>query len=312
MHSRLLVSGLPWSLPPLMPSPAPPCLSCVEGRQRAALHSSSFPPTSAPLQTLHMEVYGLACIGGHGHERYFLLVVDDYTRPSPAPRKFRADLPILRLHSDRGAEFSSDLLRDFCREKGILQLFTFPYSPQQKGIAERRIGLVMEVAHTSMIHAAAPHFLWPFVVRYAAHQLNLWPCASLPETSPTLCGRGRLAMLWCSGSRVLLPLFVICPLTSYLPALFPASSLAFPLTRLAGSFTTPPRAVSSPLRSLSLLGPYTNSAASGGEEPGGAESEGAGSRGAEPGGAKPWGAEPGGVEPRGAEPEGVEPAIILQ
>ncbi|CAI7878914.1 unnamed protein product [Closterium sp. NIES-53] len=36
MHSRLLVSGLPRSLPPLPPSPAPPCLPCAEGRQRAA------------------------------------------------------------------------------------------------------------------------------------------------------------------------------------------------------------------------------------------------------------------------------------
>ncbi|CAI7881980.1 unnamed protein product [Closterium sp. NIES-53] len=44
----------------------------------------------------------------------------------------------------------------------------------------------MEVARTSMIHAAAPHFLWPFAVRYAAHQLNLLPRVSLPETSPTL------------------------------------------------------------------------------------------------------------------------------
>ncbi|CAI7879354.1 unnamed protein product [Closterium sp. NIES-53] len=44
----------------------------------------------------------------------------------------------------------------------------------------------MEVARTSMIHAAAPHFLWPFAVRYAAHQLNLWPRVSEPETSPTL------------------------------------------------------------------------------------------------------------------------------
>ncbi|CAI7811577.1 unnamed protein product [Closterium sp. NIES-53] len=55
MHSRLLVSGLPRSLPPLPPSPAPPCLPCIEGQQRAAPHSS-FPPTSAPLQTLHMDV----------------------------------------------------------------------------------------------------------------------------------------------------------------------------------------------------------------------------------------------------------------
>ncbi|CAI7845481.1 unnamed protein product, partial [Closterium sp. NIES-54] len=59
-------------------------------------------------------------------------------------------------------EFSSNLLRDFCRGEGILQTFTLPASPQQNGISEHRIGLVMEVAHTSMIHAAAPHFLWPF------------------------------------------------------------------------------------------------------------------------------------------------------
>ncbi|CAI7866790.1 unnamed protein product [Closterium sp. NIES-53] len=70
--------------------------------------------------------------------------------------------------------------------------FTLPDSPQQNGIAERRIVLVMEVARTSMIHAAAPHFLWPFVVRYAAHQLNLWPRVSFPETSPTLRWTGKV------------------------------------------------------------------------------------------------------------------------
>ncbi|CAI7883556.1 unnamed protein product, partial [Closterium sp. NIES-54] len=58
MASRALVSGLPKSLPPLPPGPAPTCVPCVEGRQRAAPHSSSFPPTEAPLQTLHMDVLG--------------------------------------------------------------------------------------------------------------------------------------------------------------------------------------------------------------------------------------------------------------
>ncbi|CAI7859025.1 unnamed protein product, partial [Closterium sp. NIES-54] len=76
--------------------------------------------------------------------------------------RFREELPVLRLHCDKGGEFSSDLLRDFCHGEGILQLFTLPASPHQNGVAERRIGLVMEVACTSMIHAAAPHFLWPF------------------------------------------------------------------------------------------------------------------------------------------------------
>ncbi|CAI7863621.1 unnamed protein product [Closterium sp. NIES-53] len=160
MHSRLLVSGLPRSLPPLPPLPAPPCLPCVVRQQRAAPHSSSFPPTTAPLQTLHMDMWGPARVSGQGRERYFLLVVDDYTC-------YTMVFP-------------------------ILQTFTLPASPQQNGIAECHIGLVIEVAHTSMIHAAAPHFLWLFAVRYVAHQFNLWPRASLPKTSPTLCWTGKV------------------------------------------------------------------------------------------------------------------------
>ncbi|CAI7897310.1 unnamed protein product [Closterium sp. NIES-53] len=223
MHSRFLVSSRPRSLPPLPPSPAPPCLPCVEGRQRAAPHSSSFPPTSAPLQTLHMDVWGLARVSGQGRERYFLLVVDDYTRYTTVfplcsngkvvdvlipwictvrlqlHERFDTDLPALRRHFVRGGEFSSNLLWDLCCGEGILHSFTLPASPHQNGIAEHRIGLVMEVARTSMIHAAAPHILWPFAVRYTVHQLNQWPCVSLPETLPTLRWTGKVGdalMFW--------------------------------------------------------------------------------------------------------------------
>ncbi|CAI7928577.1 unnamed protein product, partial [Closterium sp. NIES-54] len=176
MASRVLVSGLPRSLPPLPLGPAPTCVPCVEGRQRAAPHSSEFPPTEAPLQTLHMDVWGPARVRGQGHERYFLLVVDDYSR----------------VRSLRGGEFSSDLLRAFCRAEGIRQTFTLPASPHQNGIAERRIGMVMDVARMSMIHAAAPHFLWSFAVQFTAHQINLQPRVSMPETSPTLRWTGKV------------------------------------------------------------------------------------------------------------------------
>ncbi|CAI7802774.1 unnamed protein product [Closterium sp. NIES-54] len=151
---------------------------------------------------------------GLGHERYFLLVVDDYSRYTtvfPLRSKgdvtevlidwirtarlqlresFGSDFPVLRLHSDRGGEFSSAHLGAFCRAQGIRQTFTLPASPQQNGIAECR--MVMDIARTSMIHVAAPHFLWPFAVQYAAHQLNLQPRVSLPETSPTLRWTGKV------------------------------------------------------------------------------------------------------------------------
>ncbi|CAI7897699.1 unnamed protein product [Closterium sp. NIES-54] len=216
MASRVLVSGLPRSLPPLPPGPAPTYVPCVEGRQRAAPHSFEFPPTEAPLQTLHMDVWGPARVRGQGHERYFLLVVNDYSRYTtvfPLRSKgdvtdvlidwiraarlqlresFSSDFPVLRLHSDRGGAFSSARLGAFCRAQGIRQTFTLPASPQKNGIAERRIGMVMDVARTSMIHAADPHFLWPFAVQYAAHQLNRQPRVSLPETSPTLRWTGKV------------------------------------------------------------------------------------------------------------------------
>ncbi|CAI7892565.1 unnamed protein product [Closterium sp. NIES-53] len=113
-------------------------------------------------------------------------------------------MPLTMFSPDRGGEFSSNLLRAFCRAEGINQTFTLLASPQQNGIAERRIGMVMDVARTSMIHAAAPHFLWPFAVQYATHQINLQPHVSLPETTPTMRWTGKVgdaSMFRVWGSR---------------------------------------------------------------------------------------------------------------
>ncbi|CAI7808685.1 unnamed protein product [Closterium sp. NIES-53] len=343
MHSRYLVSGLPRVLPPLPPLPAPPCLPCVEGRQRAAPHSSSFPPTTAPLQTLHIDVWGPARVRGQGQERYFLIVVDDYSR-------YTTVFP-LRTKGE-------------CAEHGIEQSFTLLASPQQNGVVERRIGLVMEVARTSLIHAAAPHFLWPFVVRYVAHQLNLWPRVSLPETSPTLLWTGEVGdasrfRVWGSRAFVcdtsadkLSSRAVPCVFLGFIPdapgwqfyhatsrRVLPSQNVTFdesvPYYRLFPYRTAPlpppplflaPRAaVVDPLppqgaapSGVSQVDPVEpvevavdSRPAAGvepeGAEPGGAEPGGAELGGAESGGAEPGGAEPGGAEPGGAESGGTEP-----
>ncbi|CAI7915440.1 unnamed protein product [Closterium sp. NIES-54] len=364
MASRTLVSGLPWSLPPLPPRPAPTCVPCVEGRQRAAPHSE-FLPTEAPLQTLHMEVWGPARVRGQGHERYFLLVVDVYSRYTtffPLRSKgevtevlidwirgtrrqlcerFGSDLPVLHLHSDRGGEFSSDLLRAFCRAEGIRQTFTLPASPQQNRIAERRIGMVMDVAHTSMIHAAAPHFPWSFAVSYAAHQINLQPRVSLPETTPTLRWTGKVgdaSVFRVGGSRAFVRDTSADKLSSRaVPCVF----LGFPLDAPGWQFYHPtsrhvlsshdvtfdksvsyyrlfPYSIAYPPPPLFLAPgtPLVDPLPPQGPDPSGAfrgaEPAGAGTGGVGPGvavseGAEPGGAEPERVEPGGAEPERVEP-----
>ncbi|CAI7793583.1 unnamed protein product [Closterium sp. NIES-53] len=240
-----------------------------------------------------MDVWGPARVSGQGHERYFLLVVDDYSRHTTV-------FPL--------------------RRKGETEV--------------RRIGMVMDVARTSMIHAAAPHFLWPFAVQYTAHQINLQPCVSLPETTPTLRWTGKVGdasvfRVW--GYRA----FVRDTSTDKLSSrAVSCVFLGFPPDAPGWQFYHPTshRVLSSYDvtfdESVSYYHPVepaevaVDSGAARGAEPAGAgprgaEAAGAGPRDAEPGvaesegvergGAEPERVEPGGPESGGAEPGGAEP-----
>ncbi|CAI7800882.1 unnamed protein product [Closterium sp. NIES-54] len=294
---------------------------------RAAPHSSEFPPTEAPLQTLHMDVWGPARVRGQGHECYFLLVVDDYSR-------YTTVFP-LRSKGD-GAE-----------------TFTLPASPQQNGIAERRIGMVMDVARTSMIHAAAPPFLWPFAWTGKvgdASAFRVWGSRafvrdlSADKVSPravpcVFLGFPPDAPGWQfyhpTSRRVLSSQDVTFDESVPFYCLFPYRTAPLPPPPLFLAPGPPPvdplppqGPAPSGVSQVDAVEPVevaVDSGAAGGAEPGGAESwgaepwgaesGGAASGGAEPGVAEPGGAEPGGTgsggaEPRGAEPGGAESARV--
>ncbi|CAI7757602.1 unnamed protein product [Closterium sp. NIES-53] len=139
----------------------------------------------------------------------------------------------------------------------------------------------MEVSRTSMIHAAAPHFLWPVAVRYTAHQLNLWPRVSLPETSPTLRWTGE-----------------VDPQVDPLPGPVPVE----------GAETGGAEPGDVETGGAELGGVATRGGERGGAEPGDVERGGAASEGAESGGAEPQGAAlsgAGGACPAGAGGTGV-------
>ncbi|CAI7796669.1 unnamed protein product, partial [Closterium sp. NIES-54] len=291
-------------------------------------------------------------------ERYFLLVVDEYTRYTTVftlrrkavdsgvlipwicatrrqlRKRFSRDFPVLRLHSDRGGEFSSDLLAEFSRDEGIVQSFTLPASPQQNGIAEHRIGLIME--------------------------LNLWPRVSEPKTLPTLrwtakVGDASVFRVWGAlslvrnakasklSSRTLHCIFLGFPTDAppwqfYHPRsrrFFSSQDVTFEESGSEGGdpaaddtaatcrspcLETPPGFLTRPSLPPPQPAAVDSRADTTGAEPGGAETEGEGSRGAATGGvatggasyggaatggAGSWGAATGGAESRGpASPSG--------
>ncbi|CAI7894480.1 unnamed protein product [Closterium sp. NIES-53] len=289
MHSRLLVSGLPRSLPPLPPSAAPPCLPCVEGRQRAAPYSSSFPPTTAPLQTLHMDVWGPARVNGQGRERYFLLVVDDYTRYTTVfPLRSKGDVP--------------DVLIPWICAPRVSLPKTSPTLHWTGKVGDAPVfqvwGSRAFVRDTSMDKLSA----------------RAIPCVFL--------GFSPDAPSWQfyhpTSRRVLPSLDVtfdesvpFCRLFPYRTAPLPPPPAALPCSRSpSGRPPLPQDPAPSGLSQVNPLPgtvPFEFAVESGAAR--GAASGGAERGGVEPACAEPWGAESERAEPWGAEPEGVEPGL---
>ncbi|CAI7770263.1 unnamed protein product [Closterium sp. NIES-53] len=279
---------------------AAPCSCRLLSHQTLLWHHRLGHPSLPRLHGMHSRLLVSSRVSGQGRERYFLLVVDDYTR-------YTTIFPL--------------------RSKG--ESFTLPASPQEYGVAEGNIGSVMEVARTSMIHAATPHFLWLFAVRYAAHQLNLWPRVSLPETSPTLrwtekVGDASVFRVW--GSRAFVRDTSADKVSS---RAFPCIFLGFPPDVPGWQFYHPIscRVLSSqdvtfdelvpfyrlfPYRTAPLPPPpaaLPHSRSPSGRPPppsGSCSLRGATSGGAEPASAEPRVAEPEGAEPGGSESEGPE------
>ncbi|CAI7917722.1 unnamed protein product, partial [Closterium sp. NIES-53] len=232
------------------------------------------------------------------------------------------------------------LVAAFCRVQGIRQTFTLPASPQQNGIAERCIGMVMDVAPPGLLARDLPHLavdgegwrcisfrVWgsrAFVRDLSADKLSprATPCVFLgfPPDAPSWQFHHP------TSSRVLSSQDVTFdePVPYY--HLFPYRTAPLPPPPLFLAPGPPPvdplppqgpapsgvsqvdvvEPVEVAVDSGAARGAEPAGAGSGGAEPEGAEPGGAESRGAEPGGAEPGGAESRGAESWGAEPGGVE------
>jgi hypothetical protein len=89
----------------------------------------------------------------------------------------------MRIRNDHGREFENSKFEEFCLSYGIKQEFSFPITPQQNGVVERKNRVIQEMARV-MIHSKylAQHF-WGEVVNTACHIINRVNLR--PETSKT-------------------------------------------------------------------------------------------------------------------------------
>ena len=101
-----------------------------------------------PLQLLHMDLFGPVNILSISRKRYFLVIVDDFSKFSWTyflKSKDEAseiiinhirqvnnhpDFKVRRIRSDNGTEFKNSVMRAFCEKNGILHEFSAAWTPQ--------------------------------------------------------------------------------------------------------------------------------------------------------------------------------------
>ncbi|GJW82712.1 retrovirus-related pol polyprotein from transposon TNT 1-94 [Tanacetum coccineum] len=142
------------------------------------------------LHILYMDLFRPVKPQSISCNKYTLVIVDEYSRYTWVfclKKKSDAvdciisfikqmenlnEVKIKELRSDDGTEFKNHRLEEFCDEKGISQNFSYPYTPKQNGVVERRNRSLIEAARTMLNSANLPKFFWGETVNTASCAQN--------------------------------------------------------------------------------------------------------------------------------------------
>ncbi|GAA0162316.1 hypothetical protein LIER_18433 [Lithospermum erythrorhizon] len=115
------------------------------------LHRSKFPKathrTKGTLDYIHSDCWGPSRVNSLGGHRYFLSLIDNYSRITWTGKKIK------RLRTDNGLEFCSSEFDEFCKNEGIARHHTVRHTPQQNGVAVHMNQTLLERARCMLSNA---------------------------------------------------------------------------------------------------------------------------------------------------------------
>ncbi|XP_071719576.1 uncharacterized protein [Rutidosis leptorrhynchoides] len=151
-----------------------PCDICHQAKQAREPFPLSEHISKELGELIHLDVWGPYKIQSYKGYKYFLTVVDDYTRAVWVYLlKFKSKVfecvenihnllinqfnkRIKMIRSDNGTEFVNSNMNKFIHDFGIVHKTSCAYTPQQNGIAERKHRHLLNVATALMFQGGIP------------------------------------------------------------------------------------------------------------------------------------------------------------
>ncbi|GKA94519.1 putative ribonuclease H-like domain-containing protein [Tanacetum coccineum] len=186
------------------------CSACERGKSKKASHPPKLIPSNySKLELLHMDLCGSIRVASVNGKKYFLVIVDDFSRftwvyflcsKDETPeiiKKFIAlaqlnyKAKVCKIQTDIGTEFKNATLKAHYEKLGIMQQFSIAHTPQQNGIGDRHNRTLVEAARTMLIFSRLSEFLWAEAVATACFTQNRSIINTRHNKTPYELLRGR-------------------------------------------------------------------------------------------------------------------------
>lgn len=158
---------------------------------------------SSLFELIHIDTWGPYYTPAYDGFRYFLTIVDDYTRATwthlmgaksnafdllqsfitLVETQFQTKVKVVR--SDNALELGSSLRGiQYFSSKGIIHQTSCPYTPQQNGVVERKHKHLLETSRALLFQSHLPIRFWGDCLLTATYLINRFPSPILNNQSP--------------------------------------------------------------------------------------------------------------------------------
>ncbi|GFT64272.1 retrovirus-related Pol polyprotein from transposon TNT 1-94 [Trichonephila clavipes] len=155
------------------------CIPCKLAKsKRVSFKKTGAVRSKRPLELLHMDLCGPMPTESQGSNKYFLSIIDDYSRNVTVfPIRNKSDVfhtfirfqkraerflskKVIAVRTDGGLEFCNKDMDNFLTELGIKHEVTNSYTPEMNGVAERFNLTALDGIKTLLKSSEVPHKFW--------------------------------------------------------------------------------------------------------------------------------------------------------